>query len=870
MADIIEYQSLLEQYNHAPTQHHTSAASLEGELKGGFNVMSMNIRSIQKHFNELTLLLHSLDELVDVVVLTETWSDGNTNIPHKDGYCVFSTHRSVNRADGVVVYVRERLQPSTIEYTITDSNCVRIDVTDGGRLYTLICVYRSPSVADTLPFIHSLTQHISHNKYTNRVIVIGDININISNSPTKHHQADDYLNSMIRCGFRSCIDIPTRVTQDTESCIDHIFVNFNSDKKFTTMTLENTITDHFPIFIHIPNLPIQTYNKNITQLGHSINYTQIKQHLKNEKWYTVYNSQHPNTSYSYFHEILTKHIQNNTNTYRLRKKVKPIKPWITRALIEAIQRRNQMNLKRKQQPENLDLTQQYKSYRNTLTILIQHTKNTYYRTQIHSAGRSMRKIWEVVRQATDGKARIKDEITEITTNFESVRINDNPGKVADIFNTHFATIGSKMAQHLLSTQNKTLQHILHNYTPHTTVQHSFFLNPVTEGEVITTINSLNTNSASGSDGINNTLLKDIKNFIAKPLTHIINQSFRLGYFPDQLKQSTIIPLFKSGDRKTLANYRPISLTSNIAKVFEKAMKNRLVKYLEKFNLISCNQYGFRRARGTHDALFELTKYITSALDEGDKCIAVFLDLAKAFDTVSHDLLLKKLESVGVRGIAHNWFNTYLTNRTQTVKIDNHVSGRAVIEYGVPQGTILGPILYLIYANDLCNLSVEGRLISFADDTALLLRADTWDEAFRMAESEISLIQSWLNINLLTLNIDKTSFLTFSLTETTKPSNKTLTIHTCSHNQMCDCPKIKQSNEIKYLGLIVDDRLHWDKHTSQLTLRLRKLIYKFVQLRRVLPQDILKSVYYALVESTLSYGILVWGGTNYIYIYFFSR
>ena len=227
----------------------------------------------------------------------------------------------------------------------------------------------------------------------------------------------------------------------------------------------------------------------------------------------------------------------------------------------------------------------------------------------------------------------------------------------------------------------TLQ-ILPNYTPPQRTQHSFFFTPVTEDEVISTINSLNTNSAPGLDNFDNRLLKEIKLEIAKPLTHIINQSFENGNFPSELKKSLVIPIYKSGDQKMIANYRPITLISNFAKIIEKIVKNKFVKYLEKNKIISENQFGFRDGRGTHDVLFKLTNCVTNSLDEGERSIVVFLDLAKAFDTVSHGLLLKKLEAVGVRGVAYDWFHSYLSNRTQTVKIDSHVSNETAIDYGV--------------------------------------------------------------------------------------------------------------------------------------------------------------------------------------------
>lgn len=863
--DHTELQKELDDYNETTTQHHTSASELVGRLKDGFSVFLLNIRSLNKHYNELVLLLHDLNWVLDVVVLTETWTDESTSFPHIEGFDIFNTISSKNRADGVVVYVREELRASSIEHSVTDCNCLQVNIIVEGQPYSLFCVYRSPSYTDPSPFLNSFTNLLNHNTHHRKVIVAGDFNINILETPSKHPQANEYLNRMTRCGFRSCVNIPTRVTRETESCIDHIFIKYNN--RFTTMTLENTITDHYPTIIHLPtsNTHVQNGTQTTPRLGYSINYKRLKQHLQTETWTPVYNNLQPYNLFTSFYSILSSHVTNNTNFFRRKKNIKPIKPWITRGLIESIHTRDRMNLRRKQEPENIEIARQYRFYRNTLTTLIQKTKDTYYKQQIHSAGHNKRKIWDVIKNATDNKKQKKQTINEIKVNNSMIQVSDNPEVAVNVVNKHFATIGNNMANHLLRTQNTTMHNIIHDYTPPQQTVHSFFLSPVTEDEVISAINSLNINSAPGPDNIDNRLLKEIKFEIATPLTYLINRSFELGHFPNELKKSVIIPLFKSGDRTILTNYRPISLTCNMAKIFEKLVKKKLMKYLENNRLISNHQFGFRDGRGTHDALFELTKYITNSLDESKKCIAVFLDLAKAFDTVSHDLLLKKLEAVGIRGVAYDWFTSYLTNRTQTVKINQHVSSETVIEFGVPQGTVLGPILYLIYANDLCNLPINGRIISYADDTVLLVHADTWERALQNAEVELGLVIKCLNQNLLTLNIDKTKFLTFALTGTVKPNNQSLRLHNYSQNQSCDCLSIEQTNQVNYLGLIVDDRLHWDKHATQLTLRLRKLIYKFVQLRRILTPNILKSIYYALVESTLSYGILVWGGTNITYI-----
>ena len=775
-------QRELDQYNELETQHHTNTDLLSSLLADGLTIMCVNIRSLHKHFDELILLLADLKESVDIMVLTETWTNKDSYIPAIENYNSYHTNISKNKADGIVVYVKDSYNVVSLENNILDSTSLNVRLTVGGRVHTIVCVYRSPSFTDIEPFIQSLSQHLIHTSHTSsRVIVAGDININILESTNKHQLADEYLDLMMRCGFRSCIKQPTRVTPESESSIDHIFVNF--DDIYMSMTLECSITDHFPTFLHIKISPTQHQSSSTQSFNSSINYKKLQTDLSTETWNNVYNSQSPNTAYLHFIHNLTTHVHNNTHSYIRKKKIKPIKPWITRGLIESIKVRDKLNMRRKQQPHNTHLTQQYRSYRNTPNRLIQTTKDTYYKQQIQRAGNSIKQVWNIIKEATDGtKKNKKGQIVELKLkNNELITVNKHPLQIANIFNTHFATIGSKMAQHILTTQNTTLQTILHNYTLPPQTQQSFFLFPTTENEVISTINSLNTNSAPGPDDLDNCLLKIINKYIALPLVHIFNLSFNVGYFPDDLKLSHIIPLLKNGDKSVLTNYRPISLTSNIGKTLEKIVKFRLVKYLDKFNIISKNQFGFRQGRGTHDAHFELTKFIVNSLDEGKRCIAVFLDLAKAFDTVSHPLLLKKLESIGIRGVALDWFTTYLTNRKQRVKIDHHLGDKAVVEFGIPQGTVLGPILYLIYANDLCNINIQGQIISFADDTALLFQANTWEGVVRLAEGELGRIKKWLNDNLLTLNFSKTKFLAFSLAATNQIQQQTIALHDCTTN-----------------------------------------------------------------------------------------
>ena len=261
------------------------------------------------------------------------------------------------------------------------------------------------------------------------------------------------------------------------------------------------------------------------------------------------------------------------------------------------------------------------------------------------------------------------------------------------------------------------------------------------------------------------------------------------------------------------NYRPISILSSLSKVLEKLINIRLVNFLESANLLSTNQFGFRIKRSTSDAVHSLTDYVATGLDVQKKCIAVFLDLAEAFDTVSIPTLLTKLECLGIRGLPLELFKSYLSERSQRVKIGEWISEPLSITYGIPQGSILGPTLFIIYINDLCQLSiVNGNIITFADDTALIFKANTWAEVFHHAQEGVNNVKKWLCDHLLTLNIEKTKYLAFSIHKPLIPSNLQLLVHSCKFPQksICSCSPLQRVEVVKYLGVDIDNNLRFKR------------------------------------------------------------
>ena len=371
---------------------------------------------------------------------------------------------------------------------------------------------------------------------------------------------------------------------------------------------------------------------------------------------------------------------------------------------------------------------------------------------------------------------------------------------------------------------------------------------------------MNDSKSAGVDRVSIKAIKIISPYITKPLEHIINKSLIEGIFPEHLKKAEVIPVFKSGEDKKATNYRPISLISNFAKIYEKILKDRINSFITKHDIINYYQFGFQKGKNTEGAIKIVTDQICEAIDDNIPCISIFLDLAKAFDTVNHKILLEKLYNYGFRGTAQKIIESYLSNRKQVVKINDTTSDELTITCGVPQGTILGPILFILYINDLFEILSQGELISFADDTCLIVKGNSWIESQIKAELKLNLIKNWLNKNYLSLNVNKTVFITYGSYLDSVPQNITLKVHTnsCSDNK-CDCPCVNRVTVAKYLGVYIDYNLKWREHIRYITNKVRYLIYVFYKLNSVISKKQLMTMYYALFWTISTYGIIAWGG-----------
>ena len=503
---------------------------------------------------------------------------------------------------------------------------------------------------------------------------------------------------------------------------------------------------------------------------------------------------------------------------------------------------NEKNANRKE-----EIHTKYKKYRNMIIHLIRKNKKKYYLDYFTEHNTNIKKTWDGIRQLVSINKRKSFKIKLLNEN--NSNITDNK-IMANTFNDFFSNIGNTIEQKIPKSQK-----CFSNYLD-TPINNNLHIQPCNEIEILNIISKLGSNKASGPNSIPTNLLKEFSTLLAYPIKIIINKSLTEGTFPSLFKVAQICPIYKKSDKSKCVNYRPISLLSNLSKVFERIMYNRIEKYLETANILYDHQFGFRKSFSTEHALMSITEQIKSNFRKKSFSCGVFVDLEKAFDTVNHSILISKLKYYGLQEPSISWLSSYLTNRSQQVSLNGQLSTSRPVTCGVPQGSILGPLLFLIYINDMNKAIKNSTVYHFADDTNLLYSHKNPKTLKKVMNKDLKALYEWLCANRLSLNVSKTEFIVFRPPKKSLSNRIVLTLNRT---------KIYESTKIKYLGLILDARLSWKDHICELAKKLSRSVGMLYKSRDFCPTSILKSLYYSIFHSHLSYGLPVWGYAHNDYI-----
>ena len=436
------------------------------------------------------------------------------------------------------------------------------------------------------------------------------------------------------------------------------------------------------------------------------------------------------------------------------------------------------------------------SYRNGFGKLKMAAKKSHYNYLFSEYKCSLHKTWNLTKSLIGHKTGSTDNTFSFSDDNDQLL---TPCEVANKFNQHFSIIGKRITENILASTNDSF----HSFLNQPQLQSMSFLPTL---EIIKFAHSLNTSHSCGIDNIDPCIAHEFISLIAEPISSIFNCSFRTGIIPLELKSAKVIPLFKSGDHNDFNNCRPISILPYFSKLIENIVHNRLYDYFDKFNLLNTSQFGFRKNHSTYMPLLLLQSAVSDSIDVGDVVLTLFLDLQKAFDTVNHHILLQKLENHGIRGIILNWFSNYLSERSQRVFFNNVFSEDVVMDCGVPQGSVLGPLLFIIYMNDFSCTSKMIKLLLYADDITMYISGKDVNSLICAVNNELVIISNWFVSNHLFLNLNKSSFIIFHSSKKSVSFEFPLSINNSLLNRV---------TTIRYLGILMDEHLTWSKHITHI-------------------------------------------------------
>ena len=772
-------------------------------------IMHLNIRGLYSKLGQLTYLIDHLlaNSVPDVVTLCETWLSKHTPNFIIPGYKVYRSDRLARKGGGVCILVRQGLisrEITDIPKELNGTEICSVEIKTSKGQLGILSLYRPPN---TNPHIFCKTLETLAKKVRKncKEIIVGlDHNLDFLKS-NKHNPTNDFIEKVLDLNLLLSITRPTRITKSTATLIDNILVDHRHCESLESYVITDDISDHLPCVTILKEILINKHSKVTINCRdtHEKCIKRLQESLCDQEWGNLYTGEHDvNSLAEQFHSTLCSRIdrfcperKRLVNYSKLRHE-----PWLTNGIMTSISKSKKLykaTLCKNVKEEMLD---KYHRYNKQLQKVKRASKKLYYQTKCNEFRSNTRKLWKTINKLCNSQ---NDKSSVVSLLKIGDRRCGNSQLIADEFGNYFSNVGESYAKKIKKS-NKNIHDYLGMIQ---NSQKSIFMEPCTVVETKRLLTSLPNKGSSGVDNINNILLKKIANEVATPLTHLINSSIEQGVFPDIMKCALVVPLYKAKSREDVTNYRPISLLMTLSKVIEKVVYKRVYNYLHSTGQLYESQYGFCNNHSCEHTIGELLGNIVKNQQLGKDTVSIMLDLSKAFDTLQHTVIFQKLEKYGIRGPALAWFKSYLTNRTLCVKCtdqnrDNHISKRHKVLYGMPQGSCMGPLIFLVFCNDLHLHLQFMESIQFTDDTMMYLGHSNLNYLRFFLETDMLNINDWFCANKLTLNIEKTVVLHF-----TRKSSKCTRLETIEIGSL----KLKVATFAKFLGLWIDEHLNWKEH-----------------------------------------------------------
>lgn len=805
------------------------------------HILHQNIDGLLGKSEELTSNLHDFENentAIDVLCITEhNLKSEDSKLLHVPNFSLGSSYCRKNRRGGSCVLVRNihrfrpvsGLQKYSIEGII---ECSGIELLDHNII--ILCVYRPPKRKNCyfdifFDKLSKLLQDLSLKKM--KVIVSGDFNINLLENNNKVTEFKEIISSF---NLKFSIHESTRKISGT--CLDNILFNLKGCKG---KVVDLALSDHTAQILTCPVKPSfcikywyifrRDYNQE--------NMNKFKECIQSLTFSEIYDISDPNEAFNHFYDLflLFYNLCFPTKRIKISARVRP--KWLTTGIKLCCKRKRAL-LWTYRKRKTLDNKLKLKQLDLRLKKIIKSTQKCQNDNFIRNADNKSKAMWKIINGNNDNRGKETIEL-----NIQGNLVND-PLEIANLFNNYFIenTFDTNLNNKIPTLNNNS---------------NSVFMCPTIPKDIHKIIMSLKNTGSTGYDGISTHILKLVSSDISPVLSHVINLSIEKGVFPERLKKTIIKPLFKKNDKTDLTCYRPIALIPVLSKVFERVIYKSITLFFERNKLFAPEQFGFRQNKTIHQAIYNFLKLAMNRVDNNLPVCALFMDLTKAFDFVDHKILLTKLYSYGIRGNIHNLIESYLSDRQQCTQITkictkskkeiDYFSQNKTVRCGVPQGSVLGPLLFNIYINDLPSVT-NNQTILFADDSTVLFTKPDKNSIQDDINMTLKNIVNWLTLNKLKINLTKTYLMTFK--------NRVSRIGDLNINY--DGNIIESITTTKFLGLYIDNNLKWQSHIDHLKTKISQNSYALYILAKTVGRDTVITAYHANVSSLLRYGIIFWG------------